>query len=101
MSLGQEFRRSHRFPVCVPVMLGEEQGETRDVSVDGVFFYSKALFRAGEEIAFSLQFDKTVASKDSHLFFACSGKVLRCEKNGLRNGVAVRFTDRQHAGIFN
>jgi len=95
----QELRKSHRFPVRVPVLFDSEQGETRDVSVEGVYFYCNATLNAGDDIAFSLQFDKTVVSEDSHLFFACRGTVLRSENNGQRNGVAVSFTESGHSRI--
>ncbi len=93
-------RHSHRFPIQVPVLFDSEQGETRDVSVEGVYFFCKATLRPGDNIDFSLQFDKNTVSNDSHMYFACRGTVLRSEKNGQRNGVAVRFTESEHRHLF-
>lgn len=100
MPTGQERRKHQRFPMTIPVLLDDVQGEARDVSVEGIYFYADLTIKPDTDIAFSLQFEHDLSSDARPLYFACRGKVMRIEKEGGRNGLAVRFTESQHTSLF-
>lgn len=80
-----ERRQAPRYRVALPVDLEPGSGQTRDLSVSGVFFETDRPFLPGTFIRFSVGFG-------SGLRVRCEGRVVRVEPGEGKVGVAVAFT---------
>ena len=68
----------------------EKQGETRDVSYRGLFFFTDADPATGSSIEFVLTLPQQITrAGDVHI--RCYGRVLRVESHNGRHGVAARI----------
>lgn len=93
-----ERRVARRFSMMLPVRLRypdgaaviEKDGETRDVSYRGLFFFTDAEPSAGSSIEFVLTLPQQITlAGDVHI--RCYGRVLRVEPHNGRQGVAARI----------
>jgi PilZ domain-containing protein len=93
-----ERRNSRRFTMALPLTLrlgrssgpGERQGETRDVSFRGLYFWTKEELEAGAPIEFVLTLPKEITmTRDVKIH--CFGRVIRVEGQQATRGVAARI----------
>ncbi len=93
-----ERRAARRFTLMLPVRLRypdgagviEKDGETRDVSYRGLYFFTQADPLAGSAIEFVLTLPQQITlAGDVHI--RCYGRVLRVEPQEGRCGVAARI----------
>lgn len=99
-------RKLSRLRLRVPVQVKAQgsldvwQGETRDVSACGVYFYSLQPLTNGEEVQCTLVLPEQLTHTPEPILVACGGKVLRVERNALgeQTGFAVEFSTFEFAG---
>jgi len=97
-----ERRAARRFTMMLPIRLRypdgagfiEKNGETRDVSYRGLYFFTQAEPLAGSSIEFVLTLPQQITlAGDVHI--RCYGRVLRVEPRGGRCGIAARIDRHQ------
>jgi hypothetical protein len=78
----QEVRCAVRFPLVLPVVLSNGNGEftalTRNVSASGVLFVLDRELKAGLSIRFSLRMPGAVLGTPHDVLVHCTGRVVRC-----------------------
>lgn len=88
-----ELRSSVRFPLKLPVQVRDEQsgvvGETEDISAGGVLFYMDAAMDIGSSIEFTISMPASVLGTATDVVVKCTGRVVRCSKQGDRTAVAA------------
>ena len=88
-----ELRSSVRFPLKLPVQVRAEQngvaGETEDISAGGVLFYMDAAMDIGSSIEFAISMPASVLGTATDVVVKCTGRVVRCSKQGDRTAVAA------------
>ncbi len=80
-------RSAARFAVALPVTIGKEVTNTRDISATGVYFETNRKYKAGSEVKFSV--DLQYVRADGPLRLVCRGHIVRVEHHGERVGIAV------------
>ena len=93
-----ERRAARRFTMMLPVRLRypdgagviEKDGETRDVSYRGLFFFTRAEPIPGSSIEFVLTLPQQITLAGD-VRIRCYGRVLRVESHEGRSGVAARI----------
>lgn len=92
---GPEKRATRRFSLDLPISVKflnngrhELAGHTRDVSSRGVFIYLDTEISAGASIEFVMVLPPEITLSDP-IRVRCTGKVLRVDKAGQEQGVAV------------
>ena len=85
----KNLRTEERVQATLPVHLGYAEGTTRDVSASGVFFETDAVYRVGNDIAFSVDMN----TPGGKMILKCSGRIVRLEPHEQRVGVAVTITE--------
>jgi PilZ domain-containing protein len=92
---GPEKRSIRRFSLDLPISVKfldngrhEVSGHTRDVSARGIFIYLDTEIRAGAAIEFVMTLPAEITLSDP-IRVRCTGKVLRVDKSGQEQGVAV------------
>ena len=92
---GPEKRATRRFSLDLPISVRfldngrkELAGHTRDVSSRGVFMYLDAEIREGAPIEFVMTLPPEITLSDP-IRVRCAGRVLRVDKTGHAQGVAV------------
>jgi len=92
---GPEKRSTRRFSLYLPISVKfldsgrrEVAGHTRDVSSRGVFMYLDTEIRAGAAIEFVMTLPPEIKLSDP-ISVRCTGSVLRVDKAGHEQGVAV------------
>jgi len=95
---GPEKRSIRRFPLDLPVSVKflengrqEAAGHTRDVSARGVFMYRETDIHVGAPIEFVMTLPPEITLSDA-IRVRCTGTVLRVEKSGSEQGVAVAIS---------
>jgi hypothetical protein len=88
-----EKRSTRRFSLELPVTVVESElsvatAQTRDVSSRGVYIYLDSEIAQGVPLEFVMTLPTEITLSDP-IRVRCSGRVLRVEKNGDRQGVAV------------
>ncbi len=86
-------RSAERFPVALPIQVGEKLGKTRDVSVSGVYFEIDEAFVPGSELLLSL--DMRYAWPRRAVRLVCRGHVVRVERKDGSLGVAVTIDEHR------
>lgn len=94
----QERRTARRFSMMLPVRLRypdgagfiENDGETRDVSYRGLYFFTQAEPAAGSAIEFVLTLPQQITLAGD-VQIRCYGHVLRVDSQQGRRGVAARI----------
>ncbi|HWC18465.1 MAG TPA: PilZ domain-containing protein [Terriglobales bacterium] len=88
-------RTSRRFALKLPVSIRcnnghveEVEAETRDVSAQGVFFYSGSLLSEGTKVEFTLTLPPEITLTES-IRVRCRGRVVRIKQEPPRVGVAA------------
>jgi len=103
MSNEKPERRSHpRIPVRVPVTISspkanlEAAGHTRDLSSNGIFFYTDFPIEPGNDVDMVLILPPELTSGDKR-WVCCQATVTRVENNpdGSERGVAARMRNMQ------
>jgi len=93
-----ERRTSRRFTMSLPLTLraarssaaGERRGETRDVSFQGLYFWTQEELETGAPIEFVLTLPKEITmTRDVKIH--CLGRVIRVEGQEQMRGVAARI----------
>ena len=84
-----EQREVERISLEVPIRLGEYSGTTRDISGNGIYFYTNDTFTLDQSIQFSLELDYVVPGKLLQL--DCHGQVVRIEYHNGQYGVAAKI----------
>lgn len=92
---GPEKRSIRRFSLDLPISVKfldngrhEVAGHTRDVSARGVFIYLDSEIRVGAAIEFVMTLPAEITLSDP-IRVRCTGKVMRVDKSGQEQGVAV------------
>ncbi len=100
----QEKRSTRRFSLELPIsvkFLGQEKldlaGRTRDVSSRGVFMYLETDITSGAPIEFVMTLPPEVTLADA-IRVRCTGKVLRVDKAGQQQGVAISIEKYDFVG---
>ena len=90
-----EKRGTRRFALHLPISVTfldngtyEVTGRTRDVSSRGVFFYVNSDIQEGAAIEFVMTLPTEITLTEP-IRVRCSGKVVRVDKTGTEQGVAV------------
>jgi hypothetical protein len=88
-----EKRSTRRFSLELPVTVVDSErsvatAQTRDVSSRGVYIYLDSEIAEGVPLEFVMTLPTEITLSDP-IRVRCSGRVLRVEKNGDRQGVAV------------
>ena len=90
-----EKRATRRFSLDLPIAIKfldngtyEVSGHTRDVSSRGVFFYLNSEIAVGASIQFVMTLPSEITLTDP-IRVQCNGKVVRVDKSGREQGVAV------------
>jgi len=95
MRADSERRSGTRIAARVPTRVRTSQGqdhtaETRDVSANGVFLYTKSRMEQGSEVELVLILPPELTSGEK-CWVCCQAKVVRVEENGTQFGVAAQI----------
>jgi hypothetical protein len=85
----QNRRRAKRYPMDVPVRLGDREGRAQDLSTRGIYFTSPPELRLGSVIEIDLTLPNGIPSGPLHLHLFA--RVLRLEELGDEQGVACEI----------
>jgi PilZ domain len=95
-STGKSERRSGtRVITCVPTRVRTPEGadqtaQTRDISANGVFLYTKSRMEAGSDVELVLILPPELTSGEK-CWVCCQAKIVRVEENGSDFGVAAQI----------
>ncbi|HYL92011.1 MAG TPA: PilZ domain-containing protein [Alphaproteobacteria bacterium] len=99
-----EKRSTRRFALDLPITLKFSQespadvgGHTRDVSSRGVFIYVDSRVAEGDPLEFVMTLPPEITLADP-IRVRCKGKVVRIEKNGTTQGIAVAIDKYDFVG---
>jgi hypothetical protein len=88
-----QLQSAMRFPLKLPVALksdeGERRAETQNISANGVLFQMDAAMPVGSIVEFTIAVPADVMGSTKDVQVDCRGRVVRCEYEGNRRGVAV------------
>ncbi len=99
MPTTEERRRSHRFPLDLPLKVkwsqegeeGQEPGKVRDISANGVYFVFSHDLKPESKVEFYLRL-KVEGAPEGGALLHCVGRVLRLDsREPERVGVAARI----------
>jgi hypothetical protein len=95
MSSDLERRSGTRFAVRVPTHVRTQQGtdhtaQTRDVSANGIFLYTKSRIETGTEVELVLILPPELTSGEK-CWVCCQATVVRVEEDGTEFGVAAQI----------
>jgi hypothetical protein len=95
MNSDLERRSGTRFAVRVPTRLRTQQGtdhtaQTRDVSANGVFLYTKSRIETGTDVELVLILPPELTSGEK-CWVCCQATVVRVEEDGTEFGVAAQI----------
>ena len=97
----QEVRCAVRFPLELPVVLsngdGEYEAETRNISASGALFALSHKLEPGMEIRFSLRMPGSVLGVPQDVLVHCHGRVVRCSISQQQYLAAATIDDYQFA----
>ena len=97
----QEVRCAVRFPLELPVVLsngdGEYEAETRNISASGALFALSHKLEPGMEIRFSLRMPGSVLGVPQDVLVHCHGRVVRCSLSQQHYLAAATIDDYQFA----
>ncbi len=82
-----ESRALARYPVALPITLEGEEGQTLDLSAQGVLFESAARPEVGSHVSLAIHYQVG----DTPLVLDCDGEVVRVECHGSACNIAVRL----------
>lgn len=85
--LTTELRAQERYPVALPITMEGEDGQTLDLSAQGVLFESPVRPAVGSLVTLAIQYQ----AGDIPLSIDCDGEVVRVERRGSVFNVAVRL----------
>jgi hypothetical protein len=77
--------------VELPLHLDQGSGLTRDISQDGVFFYTDQTLTPGMPLRFALELRHI--AHDETFYLHCLGQVVRVEKIGKKMGIAATIKE--------
>jgi len=95
MKANGERRSGTRIPTSVPTRVRTKQGEelsaqTRDVSANGVFLYTKSRMEQGSEVELVLILPPELTSGE-RCWVCCQATIVRVEESGEKFGVAAQI----------
>ena len=98
VSMIEERRSDRRYRLRVPVRLGNAVGETREISIGGLYFVTRESVEPGISLSLTISFE---ACHRDHFDVRYDGRVVRVEPQGDSVGVAVAvqqfaFEAREH-----
>ncbi len=73
-----ERRQGLRYPIKLPVEVGQAAGHTRDISISGVYFETEGTFSPETPIELTLLWEATLLSTPMRI--KCKGQVVRVEE---------------------
>jgi hypothetical protein len=85
----QNRRRAKRYPMDVPVRLGEHEGRAQDLSTRGIYFTSTDDLRLGSVVEIHLTLPNGIPTGPLHLHLFA--RVLRLDELGDHRGVACEI----------
>lgn len=92
-----ENRRAQRIAVSLPVQVGGRNGQTRDISVGGIYFETDESFAPGSEVDFSV--DLEYVKPGGVVRLICKGRIVRVERTDGRLGVAVSIESHRFEAV--
>lgn len=87
ISQTSENRQAERIHLALPIQIGTETAETRDISPSGVYLETSTSFEVGSEVDFSIELRHVRI--DGAVRLICKGRIVRVERHDSRLGVAV------------
>ena len=95
MNSDNERRAGTRIPVSVPTRVRTANGvdhsaETRDVSANGVFLYTKSRMEEGSEVELVLILTPELTSGEK-CWVCCQATIVRVEEEGPQFGIAAKI----------
>ena len=95
MNIDSERRSGTRIATRVPTRVRTSQGidhgaQTRDVSANGVFLYSKSRMEAGSEVELVLILPPELTSGEK-CWVCCQATIVRVEEDGAEFGIAAKI----------
>ncbi len=95
MKADPERRSGRRIPTRVPTRVRTPQGtdhsgQTRDVSANGIFLYTKSRMEAGAEVELVLILPPELTSGEK-CWVCCQATIVRVEEEGKEFGVAAQI----------
>ena len=82
----EERRSELRHRVRIPVRMEKGFGETRDISVGGIYFFTSDPIREDVPLTVRIPFE---TKQTGAIDVRYTGRVLRVESHGNRNGIAL------------
>jgi hypothetical protein len=95
MKVDTERRAGTRIPTRVPTRVRTPQGtdhaaQTRDVSANGVFLYTKSRMEEGSDVELVLILPPELTSGEK-CWVCCQATIVRVEENGAEFGIAAQI----------
>ncbi len=95
MKVDTERRAGTRIPTRVPTRVRTRQGtdhaaQTRDVSANGVFLYTKSRMEEGSDVELVLILPPELTSGEK-CWVCCQATIVRVEENGSEFGIAAQI----------
>lgn len=81
----------------MPVQLGTQQAETKDISVSGIYFETEESFAPGSEVDFTL--DLRHVKPGGVVRLVCKGRIVRVERKDGKLGVAVAIDSHEFRAV--
>ena len=89
----QDMQSAVRFPLKLPVSFqatnGQHEGETRNISANGVLFQIDSDMPLGSAVEFTIAMPAEVLGSPADVMVNCRGRVLRCFEEEDRRWVGV------------
>ena len=82
-----ELRAQARYAVALPITLEGEEGQTLDLSAQGILFESSVQPAVGTHVCLAIRYQVG----DTPLSIDCDGEVVRVERRGSACNIAVRL----------
>lgn len=82
-----ELRAQARYPIALPITMEGEEGQTLDLSAQGILFESAARPAVGSRVSLAIRYQVG----DSSQRIDCDGEVVRVECRGGSCNIAVRL----------
>lgn len=82
-----ELRAQERYPVALPITMEGEEGQTLDLSAQGILFESTARPAVGSHVCLAIHYQVGGAPRS----IDCDGEVVRVECHGDTCNIAVRL----------
>lgn len=82
-----DLRAQRRYPVALPITMEGEEGQTLDLSAQGILLESAARPAVGSHVSMSIEY----RVGEAQWSIQCDGEVVRVESHGDACNIAVRL----------